>query len=100
MGYGSGFPDMQGYDDGYSMVAPVGRFVPNRFGLFDMAGNVLQWCQDTYRLDMVPPELLKEQPDLKLTKDAGGGDFYLLRGSTWQDHGENALRSISMARIG
>ena len=36
------------YDDGYTFAAPVGSFTPNGFGLYDMAGNVLQWCEDRY----------------------------------------------------
>ena len=94
MGYGSGYPDLQGYDDGYGMVAPVGSFAPNRFGLFDMAGNVNQWCQDKYRPDMMPPEDLEKSPDLKQTKTPDGKDFYVMRGSTWQDHQKGTLRSL------
>jgi hypothetical protein len=40
-----------GYDDGFITTSPVGSFPANRFGLYDLGGNVLQWCEDWFDLN-------------------------------------------------
>lgn len=35
-------------DDGYPYTAPVNTFLPNNFGLYNMAGNVAEWCEDDF----------------------------------------------------
>ncbi len=37
-----------GYRDDYPNTAPVGSFAPNAAGIFDIAGNVSQWCRDQW----------------------------------------------------
>jgi len=40
---------MEGYTDGYVTTAPAGSFAPNTYGIYDLGGNVLEWCEDLYQ---------------------------------------------------
>jgi formylglycine-generating enzyme required for sulfatase activity len=64
-----GGPVIEGYNDGYPRTSPVGSFSANLFGLYDMGGNVWQWCEDWYNAQMTS----------RVVRGASWGDSDLVR---------------------
>lgn len=64
-------------NDGYAVTAPVCSFKPNAFGLFDMIGNVNEWCADRYE-----PAYYQESPEEDPTGPLSG-DPRVMRGGSW-----------------
>src|SRR5262245_22015765 len=69
--YQGSFPSKNTAEDGYGATSPVTAFPPNNFGLYDIAGNVWQWCSDWYRPDYF--EKLAAQGVVKNPKGPDGG---------------------------
>ena len=74
--------------DGYAFTSPVESFPPNRFGLYDMLGNVGEWCQDWFGLY---PNGTQTDP-----QGPAKGSDRVERGASWSDrteHCHSAYRS-------
>ncbi|MEZ6056946.1 MAG: SUMF1/EgtB/PvdO family nonheme iron enzyme [Planctomycetaceae bacterium] len=63
--------------DGYVFTSPVGKFRENDFGLFDLHGNVLEWCSDWYE-----SEYYASSPGSDPKGPSGGSDR-VSRGGSW-----------------
>ncbi len=68
------------YDDGFAYTAPVESYFPNDFGLFDMAGNVSEWCEDAFFPASVPVVW-----DLNPTYNDENEPRKVIRGGSWKD---------------
>ncbi|ALI99190.1 T9SS ring complex lipoprotein PorK/GldK [Rufibacter tibetensis] len=68
------------YSDGFTYTAPVGQYYPNDFGLYDMSGNVAEWCEDAYSEATVPVVW-----DLNPTYYDDNEPRKIVRGGSWKD---------------
>jgi formylglycine-generating enzyme required for sulfatase activity len=76
-----------GYNDGYPGPAPPGVFKPNSLGLYDLGGNVAEWCHDYYTIYAYSGQKVILDP-----LGPGGGKHRVVKGSSWKDSSITALR--------
>ena len=69
--------------DEWKYTSPIGRFAPNGFGLYDILGNVWEWCIDEYDKDFYAKSPRENPVFGKQTIPAGVETFRTLRGGGW-----------------
>lgn len=79
------FPDRNTQEDGYAGAAPVMSFPANTYGLYDMEGNVWEWCQDFYRPDYYSnsPKINPQGPSDSYDPDEPGAVKRVQRGGSF-----------------
>ena len=71
------FPTDNGRDDGFDGTCPVRAFPPNDFGLFNVVGNVWEWCADWFS-SAYPSEKVRDNPqgpDSGIARSMRGGSY-------------------------
>src|SRR5699024_9467907 len=71
------FPDKNTEKDGYAGTAPVKSFEPNEFGLYNVSGNVWEWCSDWFNASY-PLLRIKNNPT-----GPGSGQSKVIRGGSY-----------------
>lgn len=75
------------HDDGHVFTSPVGSFLANPFGLYDIGGNVWEWCEDVY-----DPAAYDQRVRDGHTAQHNANSRRVLRGASW-DNGPFGARS-------
>lgn len=78
---------LEDYNDGYSTTAPPAKFKSNILGLYDMGGNVAEWCHDFYSIYSYDPEKTYVDPT-----GPKNGKHHVIRGSSWKHGSISTLR--------
>ena len=69
------FPSSNTNWDHFEGLAPIKSFAPNAVGLYDMAGNVWEWCLDWYKEDTYATRLKNNKSQL-IVNPAGPKESY------------------------
>jgi formylglycine-generating enzyme required for sulfatase activity len=75
------------YNDRYAVSAPPSKFKKNALGLYDMGGNVSEWCHDYYSIYPYNSQKVYIDP-----VGPGEGKHHVIKGSSWMQAGISELR--------
>lgn len=69
-------------DNSYEKLHPVGQKRPNKFGLYDMSGNVFEWCSDYYYKKYSSDT--QTDPLVRVRDDSGFAPYCIMRGGSFK----------------
>jgi len=80
------FPRQNLLQDGFEWTSPVGTFPPNGYGLYDMAGNVWEWCADAFKIQSLSSKAKIRNAEAKKfnEKVLKGGSFLCHPSVCWR----------------
>ena len=78
------YANLRGKEDGYPFTSPIGNFLPNSIGLYDMTGNANEWCWDWSDKEYY------KYSERKNPKGPPSGKSHVLRGFSWVFDGSKA----------
>ncbi|MCF6149999.1 MAG: PEGA domain-containing protein [Candidatus Kuenenia sp.] len=82
------FPILDDYNDDFPVAAPSASFKANALGIYDLGGNVAEWCHDYYTIYSYSPEERYQDPT-----GPKEGKHHIVKGSSWSQASISVLRS-------
>lgn len=94
------FPNNNTAEDGYAGAAPVKSFPKNPYGIYDMEGNVWEWCSDLYRPDYynLSPKSNPKGPLESYDPDEPGLEKHVQRGGSYLCSDQYCIRYVAGSR--
>jgi formylglycine-generating enzyme required for sulfatase activity len=84
-------PKLANYDKNEVTTKDVGIYLPNAFGLYDMHGNVCEWCQDYWHDSY---QGAPQDGSAWTSADAGKDNYRLVRGGSWNANPSNCRSAV------